>query len=92
MNKPSRILIVEDDHKIRTLLADYFIAEGYEVDQRADGVSAVETIRRSAPDLILLDLMLPQLDGIEVCKLVRTFSHVPIIMITAKVDEIDRCC
>lgn len=90
MNKPSRILIVEDDHKIRTLLADYFIAEGYEVDQRADGVSAVETIRRSAPDLILLDLMLPQLDGIEVCKLVRTFSHVPIIMITAKVDEIDR--
>ena len=90
MNIPSRILIVEDDHKISALLADYFLAEGYAVDQRADGVSAVETIRRSTPDLVLLDLMLPQLDGVEVCKIVRTFSQVPIIMITAKVDEIDR--
>ena len=90
MNKPSRILIVEDDSKISALLADYFLAEGYEVEQCADGRSAVEAIRRAAPNLVLLDLMLPELDGLEVCKSVRTFSQVPIIMITARVDEIDR--
>lgn len=90
MNKPNRILIVEDDSKISTLLADYFLADGYEVEQLGNGRSAVEAIRKSAPDLILLDLMLPELDGLEVCKLVRTFSQVPIIMITARVDEIDK--
>ena len=90
MDKASRILIVEDDIKISALLADYFLASGYQVEQLADGRSAVDAIRRSAPDLVLLDLMLPELDGLEVCKIVRGFSQVPIIMLTAKVDEIDR--
>ena len=90
MNTPARILIVEDDIKISALLKDYFLASGYQVEQLTDGRSAVESIRRSAPDLVLLDLMLPELDGLEVCKSVRTFSQIPIIMITARVDEIDR--
>ena len=90
MNTPARILIVEDDPKISALLKDYFLASDYQVEQLSDGRSALESIRRAAPDLVLLDLMLPELDGLEVCKSVRTFSQVPIIMITAKVDEIDR--
>lgn len=86
----SRILIVEDDTKIAALLADYFVASGYLVDCLADGISALAQIREAAPDLVLLDLMLPGLDGLELCKQVRTFSQLPIIMLTAKVDEIDR--
>ncbi|AZP13261.1 response regulator [Undibacterium parvum] len=88
--KPSRILIVEDDPKIAALLADYFVASGYLVECLADGISALAQIRQDAPDLLLLDLMLPGLDGLELCKQVRTFSQLPIIMLTAKVDEIDR--
>ncbi len=88
--QPSRILIVEDDVKIAALLADYCLAAGYQVEQVFDGRSAVEKIRNTMPDLVLLDLMLPELDGLEVCKQVRSFSQVPIIMLTARVDEIDR--
>ncbi|MCX7219983.1 MAG: response regulator [Burkholderiales bacterium] len=88
--KPSRILIVEDDPKIAALLADYFVASGYLVECLADGISALAQIRKDAPDLVLLDLMLPGLDGLELCKQVRIFSQLPIIMLTAKVDEIDR--
>jgi two-component system, OmpR family, response regulator BaeR len=90
METTSRILIVEDDIKISALLNDYLQASGYLVEQLTDGRSAVESIRRSVPDLVLLDLMLPELDGLEVCKQVRCFSQVPIIMLTARVDEIDR--
>ena len=85
-----RVLIVEDDDKIAALLADYLGASGFVTEHVADGRSAVEAVRRAAPDLMLLDLMLPQLDGIEVCKAVRAFSALPIIMLTARVDEIDR--
>jgi two-component system response regulator BaeR len=88
--QPSRILIVEDDVKIAALLADYCLAAGYQVEQVFDGRSAVQHIRSAAPDLVLLDLMLPELDGLEVCRQVRIFSQVPIIMLTARVDEIDR--
>ena len=90
MAKPSRILIVEDDAKIAALLNDYFAASGFLVDHLADGRSAVEHVRRNAADLVILDLMLPEMDGLEVCKAVRVFSQVPIIMLTARVDEIDR--
>ncbi len=86
----TRILIVEDDAKIAAVLADYFNAAGYRTEQCSDGRSALEQIRRAPPDLVILDLMLPQLDGLEVCKAVRMFSQVPIIMLTARVDEIDR--
>lgn len=90
MHSPARILIVEDDRKIAALLADYCLAAGYLVEQLYDGRSALESIRRTAPDLLLLDLMLPELDGLEVCRQVRSFCQLPIIMLTARVDEIDR--
>ena len=88
-NRP-HILIVEDDVKIAALLADYFDAAGYRSTRIEDGRSAVDFMRAHGADLMLLDLMLPQLDGIEVCKAVRGFSQIPIIMLTARVDEIDR--
>jgi two-component system response regulator BaeR len=83
-------VIVEDDVKIAALLADYCKAEGYQTECLADGRSAVDHVRRNGADLLLLDLMLPVMDGLEVCKAVRTFSAVPIIMLTARVEEIDR--
>lgn len=84
------VLIVEDDVKIAALLADYFNAAGYRTTLVGDGRSAVDAVRRGGVDLVVLDLMLPELDGIGVCAEVRVFSHVPIIMLTARVDEIDR--
>ena len=84
------ILVVEDDTKIAALLSDYFQAAGWRVTHVADGRSAVEQARAARPDLIVLDLMLPEMDGIAVCAAVRGFSPVPIIMLTARVDEIDR--
>lgn len=90
MDNNAHILIVEDDVKIAALLADYFVAAGLRVTRVADGVAAVEAVRAHAPDLMVLDLMLPSLDGIGVCRAVRAFSSLPIIMLTARVDEIDR--
>lgn len=90
MNKPAHILIVEDDVKIAALLADYLEAAGWHTTRIKDGRAAVEEARARPPDLILLDLMLPELDGIEVCRQVRAFSQAPIIMLTARVDEVDR--
>ena len=85
------ILIVEDEPKLAGLLADYLQAHGgfrCEVVWRGD--EAVPRFREVRPDLVLLDLMLPGLDGLEVCKLLRAESTVPIIMVTARVEEIDR--
>jgi two-component system response regulator BaeR len=92
MNSPSgnRILIVEDETKLARLLADYLLAAGYHAECLADGREVVPWVKAYAPDLIVLDLMLPGLDGLEVCKAVRAFSRVPIIMATARVEEIDR--
>ncbi|MQA21886.1 response regulator [Rugamonas rivuli] len=84
------ILIVEDDTKIAALLADYMSNAGWQTRCVADGRGAVGIIRDGGIDLVLLDLMLPELDGIGVCREVRAFSQVPIIMLTARVDEIDR--
>jgi two-component system, OmpR family, response regulator BaeR len=89
MNKSAHILIVEDDVKIAAVLADYFEAAGFATTRTGDGRSAVELVRAGV-DLVVLDLMLPQLDGIGVCREVRRFSQVPIIMLTARIDEIDR--
>ena len=90
MDRKRNILIVEDDTKIAALLVDYFNASGYHTEHVGDGRSAVEHIGSKPVDLVVLDLMLPELDGLEVCKAVREFSNVPIIMLTARVDEIDR--
>jgi len=89
MEKRPHILVVEDDIKIAALLADYFEAAGWQVTRIGDGSSAVDAARGQA-DLMVLDLMLPEIDGIEVCRQVRSFSPIPIIMLTARIDEIDR--
>lgn len=90
MEQQRHILIVEDDSKIAALLNDYFVAAGYRCSHVADGLSALALVRKGSVDLMLLDLMLPQIDGISVCRAVREFSHLPIIMLTARVTEIDR--
>lgn len=84
------ILVVEDEPKLAALLGDYLKAAGFTCAWRADGRDALATIRATPPELVLLDLMLPGLDGLEVCRAVRAFNALPIIMVTARVDEIDR--
>jgi len=84
------ILIVEDEEKIAQVLADFLRQAGFETWHLADGLEVVRWVKEHKPRLILLDLMLPGRSGLEVCKEVRSFSAVPIIMTTAKVEEIDR--
>jgi two-component system, OmpR family, response regulator BaeR len=84
------ILIVEDENDLSAIIADYVTAAGYAVDVIADGRAALASVKRRSPDLIVLDIMLPGLDGISLCKEVRRFSDVPIIMVTARFEEIDR--
>ena len=86
----ARILVVEDDTKIAAILVDYLQQAGFAAELERDGLRAVARVRERAPDCMLLDLNLPGLEGIEVCKQIREFSAVPIAMITARVDEIDR--
>jgi two-component system response regulator BaeR len=84
------ILIVEDEHKLAKLLQDYLQQANFRTHCLDNGLDVVTWIREQPPDLILLDLMLPGKDGIEICREVRTFSNIPIIMATARVEEIDR--
>ena len=84
------ILVVEDEVKLAALLNDYLKQSGFIPHLLADGLEVVPWVRERNPDLILLDLMLPGRDGLEICKEIRTFSNVPIIMVTARVEEIDR--
>ena len=86
----SRILVVEDEPKLAALEVDYLKSQGYDTHWIADGSEVVAWVRAHAPDLILLDLMLPGRDGLEVCRELRIFTDVPIVMVTAKVEEIDR--
>lgn len=88
---PNRhILVVEDDAKIADLLVNYLQMHDFSVTWSAHGLDAVQAVRAIAPALVLLDVMLPGLNGLAVCSAVRQFSTVPIIMVTARVDEIDR--
>jgi two-component system alkaline phosphatase synthesis response regulator PhoP len=87
---PQRILIVDDERKLVQGLSAYFRQAGYETLAAYDGKAALESARRDRPDLILLDLMLPELDGIEVCRQIRRNSDVPIMMLTARVEETDK--
>jgi two-component system, OmpR family, response regulator BaeR len=84
------ILIVEDEPKLAALMRDYLNAAGYPTLCLDNGLDVLPSVRARAPRLILLDLMLPGRDGLEVCKDLRAFSGVPIIMITARVEEVDR--
>lgn len=85
-----RILIIEDEEKIARILVDYLARDGFETEVIIEGTHAVEQILQQKPDLVLLDLMLPGKDGITICREVRDASSVPIIMTTARVDDIDR--
>ncbi len=86
----TRILVVEDEESFSEALAFMLRREGYEVEVAGDGNVAVDLFARTGADLILLDLMLPGLSGLEVCRQIRTTSQVPIIMLTAKDGEIDK--
>lgn len=87
---PELILVVDDEPKIVRLARDYLEKNGYRVTTAADGQSALTVARREKPDLIILDLMLPIMDGREVCRILRRESDVPIIMLTALSEEIDQ--
>jgi DNA-binding response OmpR family regulator len=85
-----KILIVEDEPALQETLAYNLTREGYQVQSAGDGQAAIDSARREHPDLIVLDLMLPVLDGFEVCRILRQELSVPILMLTARDDEIDR--
>ncbi len=85
-----KILIVDDEPQITELLNSYLNKEGYAVVTAADGEAALEAYHREQPDLVLLDLMLPKLNGYEVCRAIREQSHLPIIMLTARDEEPDK--
>ena len=84
------ILLVDDEESIQKLLAFPLVKEGYRVVQARDGAEALERFAAEPVDLVVLDLMLPKLDGLEVCRRMRAQSSVPIIMLTARDDEIDK--
>ena len=85
-----KILIVEDEPALRETLAYNLEHQGYSVESAVDGQSAIDKARATNPDLILLDIMLPGMDGFEVCRMLRKEMNVPILMLTARDDEIDR--
>jgi DNA-binding response OmpR family regulator len=86
----SRILIVDDDRKTAELLRLYLEREGYAVLLAHDGRAALELARQRSPDLLVLDLMLPMVDGLDVCRILRAETRVPIIMLTARTTEDDK--
>ena len=85
-----KILIADDEAQIREILRIYFEKEGFDVIEAEDGAAAILKVQSEKPDILLLDIMMPVLDGIEVCKQVRKMSDLPIIMVTAKDDDDDR--
>jgi len=90
MAKSGPVLIVEDDNKTASLISLYLEREGYETALAFDGVEALSLVRQKNPVVVILDLMLPKLDGWEVCRRIREFSDVPILMLTARGEEFDR--
>ncbi|MBA6415423.1 response regulator [Colwellia sp. 6M3] len=87
---PDSILIVEDEVKLANLLADYFALTEYSPHLIHHGDDVIDWVKKNQPKAILLDIMLPGKNGIDLCKEIRQFSNVPILMVTAKVEEIDR--
>lgn len=84
------VLVVEDEPKLAQLLADYLAQASYDSHIISEGGGVIEWVKQNQPDLVLLDLMLPGVDGLTLCREIRMFSEVPIIMVTARVEEIDR--
>lgn len=86
----SRILIVEDEEKLALLQADYLRNAGFDSHRLANGLEVIPWLKSNTADLILLDVMLPGCDGLMLCRDIRAFSTVPVIMVTARIEEIDR--
>ncbi len=86
----TRILIVDDDQHITELIEVYLKNEGYEVSKAGNGVEALNSFGKSQPDLIILDIMMPEMDGLSFCTQVRKSSQVPILMVSAKVEDMDK--
>ena len=85
-----RVLVVDDEPIVTEVVQRYLIREGYQVQVAADGRAALKRARENPPDLVVLDLMLPEIDGLEVCRQLRAESSIPIIMLTAKGEESDK--
>lgn len=90
MSITSHVLIVEDEPKIAQILVDFLSLDDYSTSVINNGLLVVDVIKQSPPDFVILDLMLPGKDGLTICKEIRQFSDVPILMLTARVEEIDR--
>ncbi|MEO7013043.1 MAG: response regulator [Dokdonella sp.] len=90
MNESGHVLIIEDEPKLSALMSDYLVAAGFRTSILENGRTAVDWIRQERPDAILLDINLPGVDGLTLCRQIRAFSEVPILMLTARVEEIDR--
>ena len=85
-----KILVIDDEWKIRKLIKDYLVREGYSVDEAGDGEEGLELFFQTAYDIVILDIMMPKIDGWSVCRKIREESQVPIIMLTARADESDQ--
>jgi two-component system OmpR family response regulator len=85
-----KILVVDDEHKVLELIKAYLVKDGYQVLTAADGQEALTKARNHQPDLVILDLNLPEIDGLKVCSSIRSQSNMPIIMLTARDDEVDK--
>ena len=88
-SSPKKVLIVDDEMRMRRIITDYLRIKGYNPIEASDGVEALELFSKENPDLVLLDVMMPRMDGWEVCRHIRSKSSVPIIMLTAKGEEED---
>ncbi|RKP48193.1 response regulator transcription factor [Trinickia fusca] len=85
-----RLLLIEDDEKLATLMSEYLRHYGFDVTIANDGNTAVERVQNDTPDLVVLDVMLPGLNGVDVCKRIRTFSSVPVLILTARGESHDQ--
>ncbi len=86
----SKILVVDDEYRIRQIIRKYAEFEGYEVDEAVDGMQAIEICRKEEFDLIIMDVMMPELDGFSACREIRKFRNTPIIMLSARGEEYDK--
>ena len=88
--QPKTVLVVEDEPSLASTLSYNLRKNGFNVVSAADGVAGLQEARRARPDVVVLDLMLPKMDGLEVCRRIRADSDVPILMLTAKSEELDK--
>ncbi|MHB8857916.1 MAG: response regulator [Thermoleophilia bacterium] len=90
MSSGKKILVVDDEASVRKLVSSYLSREGYEVSEAEDGAQALKLARTQHPDLVVLDVMIPEVDGLEVCRILRSESNVFVLMLTARAEEADK--